>query len=71
MNQPKNHNHDTDESLHRSIIKFLGTLTVLGVGILILTYILFSTQEARESEQSITDTEVVQVAEGSHTIQVV
>lgn len=71
MNESKNHNHDLEESLHRTIMKFIGTLTVLGVGILILAYILFSTQEARESEQSITDIEAVQVAEGNHTIQVV
>lgn len=71
MSKSNNHNYDTEESLHRTIMKFIGTLTVLGVGILILAYILFSTQEARESEQSITDIVADQVAEGSHTIQVV
>lgn len=69
MNESKNHNHGFEESLHRTIMKFVGTLTVLGVGILILAYILFSTQEARESEQSITGIVATQVAEGSHTIQ--
>lgn len=69
MRKSKNHDYDTDELHFPSFRKFLGIMMVLGVSLLLITYILMSSQERQE--QTITDIKAEQVAEGSHYTAVV
>lgn len=70
MSESNNHNYDTVESPHRSTIKFLDMIILLGVGCLLITIIIVSAQ-TRESEQALADIKAEQVAESRHYTAVV
>lgn len=69
MSKSKKHDYNTDELHFPSFKKFLGIMTVLGVSLLLITYVLMSSQS--QQEQTITAIKAEQVAEGKHYTAVV
>lgn len=63
MSKSKNHDYDADESHHMSTRQFLGIMSALGIGCLLITYFLMA--ELGLEEQAITDIKAEQIAEGS------